>query len=149
MTWNWEEDFAEENNRIRESMGTSTFERIRTDMQNLEEGLCRRLEDEESREEVRRRAARWILYAAVNMKMPIEECEALLESACRLGFDSPQRRVTTIAVFSRYCLLQGQKERGYVRLLPAMNDLEKSEHLAAAPADLLEGYRRLLAQLAP
>jgi hypothetical protein len=149
MKSSWEEQFAEENNRIRDRMATSSFEEIREALQELERKTAARV-DEPERVEVKRRAAKWLLYAAIEMKRPFHECESLLEHVSRLGFNRPQDRVTTVAVFARHCLLSGRKNDGYRHFLPAMAELERAPGvIAGAPPEIVEGYRRLLAQLSP
>jgi hypothetical protein len=148
MTWDWEETFAEENNRIRERMAISSFDEIRAAFQSLEQKILSTAKDEGSRLEVRRRVATWLLIAAIDMKRPFEQCELLLKDAIGLGFLRPQDRVTTVATFARYCLLSGRKADGYRQFQPAMAELEASPGvIASAPPALVEGYRRLLAQL--
>ena len=150
MKPDWKEQFAEENNLIRERMATASFDEIRRAFYELERKMAALVDDEPSRIEVSRRAAKWLLYAAIDMKRPFEECETLVEDVVRLGFASPQERVITVAVFARSCLLSGRNEDGYRHFLSAMTDLEKvPEVIASAPPELVEGYRRLLAQLAP
>jgi hypothetical protein len=146
----WKDLFAEENNRIRGRIATSSFEEIGAALRDLGGTLTATLDDEEGRSEVHRYVAKWILYAAIEMKRPFEECESLLDQVSRLGFGRPQDRVTTVAVFARHCLLSGRKDDGYRHFLPAMTELEKAPGVVAgAPPELVEGYRRLLAQLSP
>jgi hypothetical protein len=150
MTQPWEEPFAEKNHEIRERMATSSFAEIRDAYRDLERTTIAAVMDDPARLAVRRRAAEWLLYAAIKMRRPFEECESLLEEVARLGFASPQERVITVAVFARHCLLSGRKDDGYRHFLPAMTELEKAPGvIAGAPPELVEGYRRLLAQLSP
>jgi hypothetical protein len=150
MTAGWEEQFAEENHHIRQRMATSSFEEIREALQKLEQRTAAGLTDEAEKCRVKHSAAKWLLYAAIDMRRSFEECRSLLEAVIQLGFASPQDRVTTIAVFARHCLQIGRKGDGYQYFQPAIQQLENAPGVvASAPAELVAGYRRLLEQLAP
>lgn len=150
MTSGWEEQFAEENHRIRQRMETSSFEEIREAMQQLEQRTSATVSDAGDKFRIKQRTAKWLLYAAIEMRRSFEECRTLLEAVIQLGFARPQDRVTTIAVFARYCLQIGRKSDGYRYFQPAMTELENAaDVIASAPPDLVDGYRRLLDQLTP
>jgi hypothetical protein len=149
MTSGWEDAFAEENNRIRERIPTSSFESIREALHELGFKTAAGIDDTQGQLEVSRRVAKWILYAAIEMGRSFEECESFLEDVVSLGFERPQDRVTTVAVLARHYLAVGRRAEGYRHFLPAMTELENTPGvIASAPPELLEGYRRLLAQLA-